>query len=152
MKESVMATINDRPWLAARNLIWVHVLVFGSIALACYIAPETPFGESAWLPLARLAVYLFAASLAALIVFLVGGALSGSRRQAALALLAALVLDVQIPILAFSQPASLEYLHARVGIPWFVVPVVFLTLVGMTVHCLLRLKRVVAAGYAGASS
>lgn len=147
-----MATINDRPGSAAANLIWVHVLVFGSIALACYIAPETPFGESAWLPLARLAVFLFAAGLSALIVFLVGSALSGSRRQAALALLAALVVDAQIPILAFSQPASLEYLHARVGIPWFVVPVVFLALVGTTVHCLLRLKRVVAASYAGASS
>jgi len=146
-----VTTNDDNAGSTAVQLLWVHVLVLGVIAAACYIAPEMPFGESAWLPLARFAALLLAAALAALVILLIGSALSRRRSRVALALLAALAFDVQVPILAFSQPASLEYLHTGLGIPWFVVPLVFLTLVGLTVHCLLRLNRRAAANYAGAS-
>jgi hypothetical protein len=58
-----------------------------------------------------------------------------------LALLAALALDVQMPVLMFSQPASLEHMHTGVGVPWFVLPLISFVLVGLNVHCLLRIKR-----------
>ena len=125
----------------ATKLAWVHAILFGAIALACYLSPETAFGETAWLPLARLAALLFAAALTALAVVLVGSARAGNLEHVKLALLAALVLDVQIPILVFALPASVEYLHSRVGIPWFVVPLTFLILVGVTVHGFLGLRR-----------
>lgn len=125
----------------AAKLAWLHAFVFTVIALACYLAPETAFGDSAWLPLARLAVLLFAAALSALVVVLVGSARSGVRRHLGLTLLAALVLDVQFPIAMFAQPASLEYVHSALGIPWFVIPLTFLVMVGMTAHCLLGLRH-----------
>lgn len=143
---------HDRVLESANKLVWLHAFVFGSIAVACYVTPETTFGDSAWLPLARLAVLLLAAALSAIAIVLVGSIWSGDGRQTALALLAALALDVQVPILAFSQPASLEYLHTGLGIPWFVVPAVFVTMVGMTVHFYLRLKRTAAVAHAGVLS
>ena len=122
------------PW--ARNLAWGHAGLFGAIALACYASPETMFGTSAYLPLPRLAVLLFAAALTATAILLIGSAKSDSAPQIRLALLAAVVLDAQVPILAFSQPASLEHLEQGLGIPWFIVPTLFLVIVSLTVPLL----------------
>ena len=110
--------------------------MFGAIALACYVSPETVFGTSAWLPLPRLAVLLFAAALTASAIVLAGSASGGSARQIRLALLAAVVLDAQVPVLAFSQPASLEHFEHDLGIPWFVVPGLFVAIVVLTVPLL----------------
>lgn len=122
------------------NLLWIHAAWYLAIALACYISPEKVFGDSAWLPLARLAVLLFAAALTTMAIMLAGSAWSGSLSQIRTALLATFLLDVQAPILMFSQPASLEHLQADVGIPWFAVPLTFIVLVGLTTHCFLRLR------------
>ena len=136
-----MATIEDRTRRHATNLAWAHAVLFGAIAISCYLSPETVFGDGAWLPLPRLAVLAFAAALVAVALVLVGSARSRSPSALTLALLAALALDVQLPIAIFSQTAALEHLEFDLGIPWFVVPLVFVVLVGMTVHCLLRLRR-----------
>ena len=134
---------DDRAGHSLRTLLFAHALLFGLIALACYLSPETAFGDSAWLPLPlpRLAVLLLGAALTTVVIVLLGSALSGNLPQMTLALLAALALDVQVPILAFSQPASIEYLHSELGIPWFVVPLTFLIMVGVTVHAYLRHRR-----------
>jgi hypothetical protein len=139
--EALNMKIHDHVRRQAVNLAWAHAVVFSVIALACYVSPETVFGEAAWLPLARLAVLLFAAALVSAAIVLIGSAWSGTLRQISLALLAGLVLDVQIPILLFSQPASMEYLHSELGIPWFVVPSSFFVIVGVTVHFFLRIRR-----------
>ena len=131
-------TITDRARGWATSLAWLHAGLFSAIALACYVSPETVFGDSAWLPLARLAVLLFAAALTASAIVLAGSAWSGSARQLRLALLSALVLDVQAPILMLSQPASLEYLEADLGVSWFAVPLLFVVIVGLTVAQLPR--------------
>jgi hypothetical protein len=132
---SEIATRNRvSPW--ARTLVSGHAILFGAIALACYASPETMFGTSAYLPLPRLAVLLFAAALTANAILLVGSAWSGSAAQSRLGLLAAVVLDAQVPILAFSQPASLEHLEQGLGMPWFIVPTLFLLIVSLTVPLL----------------
>jgi hypothetical protein len=41
----------------------------------------------------------------------------------------------------FSQPASLEHLQSGLGFPWFLVPLTFLVMVGLTVPCVLRSRR-----------
>jgi hypothetical protein len=139
--ERTTATIEDRTRRHATNLAWAHAVLFGVIALACYVSPETTFGDGAYLPLPRLAVLAFAAALVAVVIVLVGSARSGSPSSLKLALLAALAVDVQLPIAIFAQTAYLEHLESDLGIPWFVVPLVFVVLVGVTVHCLLRLRR-----------
>jgi hypothetical protein len=139
--ERSMPAIEDRTGLHAKNLAWVHAVLFGAIASACYLSPETVFGDSAWLPLPRLAVLVFAAALVAVVVVLVGSARSGSPGALELALFAALALDAQLPIAIFSQTAALERLDVDLGITWFVVPLVFVVLVAVTVYCLLRLRR-----------
>jgi hypothetical protein len=78
-------------------LLTVHGFMFGAIALVCYAAPEIVFGNAAWLQLPRLAVLLLAAALVALTSVLIGAARSGTSQQVRLALLAALVLDLQVP-------------------------------------------------------
>jgi len=60
-------------------------------------------------------------------------------------LFAAIVLDLQVPIMILSQPASVEHFEVDLGIPWFVVPLVFLVMIGVTVHCFLRRRREAAA-------
>jgi hypothetical protein len=130
----------DRTLRHATNLAWVHAALFGALAAACYVSPETVFGDSAWLPLPRLAVLVFAAALTAVTLVLIGSARSGSARELKGALLAALVLDAQLPIAIFAQTASLEHYEAGLGIPWFAVPLVFVVLTGVTVHRLLRLR------------
>jgi hypothetical protein len=130
------------PQRRATALLTVHAVLFGAIALACYAAPEIVFGNAAWLQLPRLAVLLLAAALVALAIVLIGAARSGTSQQVWLALLAALVLDLQVPIMILSQPASVEHFEADLGIPWFIVPLVFLALIGVTVHCLMRRRRV----------
>ena len=136
-----MTTIDDPVRLHAARLAWAHALVFGALAFVCYVSPETAFGDGAYLPLPRLAVLAFAAVLVALVLVLIVSARSGTVRELKVALLAALVLDAQAPILMLSQTASLEYLEANLGIPWFVVPLLFVVLAGTTVHCLSRLRR-----------
>jgi hypothetical protein len=138
--ERTMATIEGRTHRHATNLAWAHAVLFGATAIACYLSPETVFGDGAWLPLPRLAVLAFAAALVAVVTVLVGSARSGLQSALKLALLAALALDVQLPIAIFAQTASLEYLEADLGIPWFIVPLVFVVLAGATVHCMLRLR------------
>jgi hypothetical protein len=83
-------------------------------------------------------MFLFAAALMAGAITLVGSARSGSLKQIRLALLAAMTIDAQVPILAFSQPASLEHLEHNLGIPWFIVPLLFVLIVGVTVSLLPR--------------
>jgi hypothetical protein len=144
--EGTMVTTEDRTHRHATNLAWAHAALFGAMAIACYLSPETVFGDGAWLPLPRLAVLAFAATLVAVVIVLVGSARSGSPSALKLALLAALALDVQLPIAIFSQTASLEYFEAELGIPWFVVPLVFVVLVGVTVHSLRRSRRDAAPG------
>lgn len=136
-----MTRIDDPARLHAARVAWAHAVLFGALALGCYVSPETVFGDGAYLPLPRLAVLAFAAVLAALTLVLIAGARSGTARELKVALLAALVLDAQAPILMFSQTASLEFLEADLGIPWFVVPLLFVVLAGATVHCSLRLRR-----------
>jgi len=99
-------TTQDRATHSAAYLAWGHAVLFGAIALACYFSPETVFGSSAWLPLARLAIFLFAAALMASAITLVGSARSGSLKQIRLALLAAMTIDAQVPIPAFSASQS----------------------------------------------
>jgi hypothetical protein len=134
-------TIEDRTRRHATNLAWVHAVLFGAIAVSCYLSPETVFGDGAWLPLPRLAVLAFAAALVAVVIVLVGSVRSGSPSALKLALLAALALNVQLPIAIFAQTAALEHLEFDLGIPWFVLPLVFVVLAGATVHCLLQLRR-----------
>lgn len=136
-----MATIEDRTRRHATNLTSAHAVLFGASAISCYLSPETVFGDGAWLPLPRLAVLAFAAALVAVVIVLVGSTRSRSPSALTLGLLAALALDVQLPIAIFSQTAALEHLEFDLGIPWFVVPLVLVVLVGITVHCLLRLRR-----------
>lgn len=135
-----MTMINGRSRGTAR-LLWVHAGLFAVIALAAYVSPQTVFGESTWLPLSRLAALLFAAVLLTMAIVIGGSAASESRRQVRLAVVAALAIDVQVPVLMFSQPASLEYLESGLGIPWFLVPLTFLVLVALTVRCLLGMRR-----------
>lgn len=52
--------------------------------------------------------------------------------QIQLALFAALVLDVQVPVLIFSQPASVEHFEADLGILCLIAPLTFLALIGVT--------------------
>jgi hypothetical protein len=139
-----MTPTDARARLHAARLAWAHALVFGALALVCYVSPETAFGDGAYLPLPRLSVLAFAAVLAALVLVLIASARSGTGRELKVALLAALVLDAQAPILMFSQTASLEYLEDNLGIPWFVVPLLFVVLAGATMHCLSRLRREIA--------
>jgi len=129
-------TTNHRAGPVVTYFAWGHAALFGAIALACYVSPETVFGPSAWLPLPRLAVLLFAAALIACAIVLAGSARAGSASQIRLALLAAVVLDAQVPVLAFSQPASLEHLEHDLGIPWFLVPGLFAVIVALTVPLL----------------
>lgn len=120
------------------TLAWAHAGLFGGIALACYASPETVFGTSAWLQMPRLAVQFFAAALAAFTIVLVGTARAGSPAQLRLVLLAAVVIDVQVPILSFSQPAALEHFESGLGIPWFIVPLLFAVIVSLTAPLLTR--------------
>ena len=123
------------------TLAWAHAMLFGAIALACYASPETLFGASAWLQLPRLAAQLLGAALLAFTIVLIGCARSGSPPHIRLVLLAAVVIDVQVPILSSSQPAALEHFEAGLGIPWFVVPMLFAVMVGVTAPLLTRRLR-----------
>jgi hypothetical protein len=136
-----MTTTDARGNRWATRLARIHAGVLGSISLACYLSPETVFGDAAWLPLPRLAALLLAAALLSLALVLVGSARSGTARQLRVALGAALAFDAQLPYLAFTQPAVLEHLESSLGIPWFVVPSTFIFLTGLTVHGLLYLRR-----------
>lgn len=137
----MITTTRDGAHRRAATLLTVHAFLFGAIAVACYAAPEVVFGDAAWLQLPRLAVLLLAAALIAFTIVLIGSARSGNSRQIWLALLAALVLDLQVPIMILSQPASVEHFEADLGIPWFIVPLVFLVMIGVTTHCFLRRRR-----------
>lgn len=130
-----------RPGRLVMTLTWLHAGIFAAIAAACYVAPETAFGEAAWLPLARLAVLLLGAALLAVVVLLAGAALGGNPRQIRQALLAALIIDVQVPVLLLAQPASVEYWHRDLGIQWFAIPSAFLLLVGVCAYAVLALGR-----------
>jgi hypothetical protein len=94
-RECVRATMDNTPSRWTINLLWIHAAWYLAIALACYISPEKVFGDSAWLPLARLAVLLFAAALTTTAIMLAGSAWSGSLSQIRTALLATFLLDVQ---------------------------------------------------------
>ena len=115
------------------TLAWAHALLFLALAAACYLAPQAVFGDAAWQPLARLAMGLLAATLAALGVVLIGAVRSGLPRTLRLALLAALVVDVQAPVLLSLHPAALEYLERDVGVPWFSASLACIVLVAVTV-------------------
>ena len=120
------------------TLAWIHAGLFGAIAVLCYASPETVFGTSAWLQLPRLAAQLFAAALLACAIVLTGSARSGSLPHVRLALLAAIVIDAQVPILSFSQPAALEHFENDLGIPWYIIPLLFAVMVGITVPLLTK--------------
>ena len=116
-----------------KALAWAHAILFMAFAGECYLAPQAVFGDAAWQPLARLAVGLLAATLAALAVVLVGAARSGPPRTLRLALFAALVVDVQVPVLLSLHPAALEYLERDIGAPWFSASLACILLVALTV-------------------
>jgi hypothetical protein len=99
-----MTTIDDPARLHAAKLAWAHALVFGALGVVCYVSPETAFGDGAYLPLPRLAVLAFAAALLAVVILLIGSARSGAQSALKLALLAALALDVQLPIAILPKP------------------------------------------------
>jgi hypothetical protein len=115
------------------TLAWAHALLFLALAAACYLAPQAVFGDAAWQPLARLAVGLLAATLVALAVVLIGAARSGLPGTLRLALLAALVVDVQVPVLLSLHPAALEYLERDIGVPWYSASLACIALVAVTV-------------------
>jgi hypothetical protein len=119
------------PWPAAAA--WAHAVLFLVFAIACYLAPQSVFGDAAWQPLPRLAVGLLAAALLALAVVLIGALRSASPRALRRALLAVLVVDVQVPVLLSLHPAGLEYIERDVGIPWPVAPLLFVALVAVTI-------------------
>jgi hypothetical protein len=122
---------SQQAWPA--TVAWAHALLFLAFAIACYLAPQSVFGDAAWQPLARLAVGLLAAALLALAVVLIGALRSASPRALRLALYAVLVVDVQVPVLLSLRPAVFEYLERDLGIPWLLVPLAFVGLVGVTV-------------------
>jgi hypothetical protein len=64
---------------------------------------------------------------------LIGALRSASSRALRLALYAVLVVDVQVPVLLSLRPAVFEYLERDLGIPWLLVPLAFVGLVGVTV-------------------
>ena len=115
------------------TLAWAHALLFLALAASCYLVPQAVFGDAAWQPLARLAVGLLAATLVALGVVLIGAVRSGDPRTLRLALLAALVVDVQVPVLLSLHPASLEYLERDIGVPWFSASLACIVLAALTV-------------------
>ena len=131
-------TTNGHPsrpaWPAA--VAWAHALLFLAFAIACYLVPQSVFGDAAWQPLARLAVGLLAAALVALAALLIGAVRSASPRALRWALLAVLVVDVQVPLLLSLHPAGLEYIDRDLGIPWPLVPLAFVGLVAVTVASL----------------
>ena len=118
-------------WPAA--VAWAHALLFLAFAVASYVAPESVFGDAVWQPLARLAVGLLAAVLVALAVVLIGAVRSASPRALRRALVAVLVVDVQVPVLLSLHPAGLEFIERELGIPWFLLPFAFVGLVAVTI-------------------
>jgi hypothetical protein len=134
-----MTTKHAGRWATA--LVWLHVALFGAIAIACYWSPETVFGETAWLPLARLAAFLFAAALLAFAIVATSATRSGTPRLVGAALLAVLVFDAQVPILMFSQPASFDHVERAFGLTWWLIPQVFLFLAVVTVYTTFSLWR-----------
>ena len=84
---------------------------------------------------------MFGAALSALVILLVGSVRSGEPRQIKRALLAALVFDLQFPIFIGSQPAWFDYQEADVGMPPFLIWIVFVVLVGVTVYGLRTLQQ-----------
>jgi hypothetical protein len=128
------------PGRFAIAVVWLHAALFAAMAAACYVTPETVFGDAAWLPLARLAVLLFAAALATAAILFVSAAYSASPRQVGAALLAALLFDVQAPVLLFSLPASLEYFDRELGVIWWAVPQGFLLLIGASAYTAMSLR------------
>ena len=105
----------------APTLAWIHAAVFLAVAAGCYLAPQALFGDAAWLQMPRLAVGLVAAALVALAVVLLGAVRSRDPRTLRLALLGALVLDAQVPVLLSLHPVVFEFLGRDVGLPWFAV-------------------------------
>jgi hypothetical protein len=77
----------------------------------------------------------------AVAMMLASAALSGNPRQVRVGLLAALVIDVQAPILLLAHPAAIEYWDHDFGIHWIVVPHVFLILFGVCAYAVLALGR-----------
>jgi hypothetical protein len=134
-------TASNRAGRWPTTIVWVHAVVFASVALPVAVSPEIPFGDAAWLPLARLASKSFAASLFALVIMLVSAAVSRTARQVGAALAAVCVLDAQAPYLLFSLPASLEYLDRALGIRWWVMPQTFLILFAVTTCALVSMWR-----------
>ena len=138
MTREATATTTGHPsrpaWPAA--VAWAHALLFLAFAIACYLVPQSVFGDAAWLPLARLAVGLLAAALVALAALLIGAVRSASTRALRWALLAVLVVDVQVPVLLSLHPAAFDYLERDLGIPWPLVPLAFVGLVAVTVASL----------------
>jgi len=116
-----------------RALAWAHAILFLAFAAACYVAPERVFGDAAWQPLARLAVGLVAATLVALGVVLIGAMRSGAPGMLRLALVATLVVDLQVPVLLSLHPAVFDYLEREIGLPWPLLPLAFVGLVAVTV-------------------
>jgi hypothetical protein len=123
-------------WIGA--IVWVHAGCFALLGIGCHVAPQAIFGQSAWIPMARLTAALLAAALLAIAVFLVMAVRAAGRSTLRLALLTALAFDVQVPIVLSLHPAVFEFLHVDRGIPAMLVPlaVVF----GLAVPAILALS------------
>jgi hypothetical protein len=134
-----MTTTRVGRWATA--LVWLHVALFTAIAIACYWSPETVFGQTAWLPLARMAMFLLAAVLLAFAIVAAAAASSGAPRIVGAVLLAALIVDAQVPIAMFSQPASFDHVERAFGMRWLLIPNISLLLVMVTVYTTFSLWR-----------
>jgi hypothetical protein len=133
--------VDDRAGRWPIVVVWLHALTFGMLAGACYLSPETPFGDAAWLPLPRLAVLLLAAALAAMAVALAWTAWSASPQPIGVLLLAVLTFDAQAPVFLFSQPAALEYFERAFGAPPLLAPLFFLVMTATAMHAALSTRR-----------
>jgi hypothetical protein len=118
-----MTSVDRIPhWISAVG--WAHAGCLAALGVGCHVAPQALFGDSAWIPMARFAVGLLGAALLALAFFLVLALRAAYAPTVRLALLAAVVFDVQAPILLSLHPASYDFLATDIGIPWMLVPLV----------------------------
>ena len=129
----------------AAMLLWFHVGLYALIALVIYWSAELVFGASVFNQTSALAARLLSAAFVALVVLWTICVRDGSGKMIRLGLLCALLFDFQVPIPMGRYPAIFEHFAADLGIPWFLVPIGFVLLAGITAFGLSRSR---STGYA----
>lgn len=129
-----------------KALLWVHVALYAAIALLGYVAADVIFGTSVFPQTAAFAARLLSAAFVALAVFWAACARDGSPRMVRLGLLCAFIFDIQVPVMMGRYPAIFEHFEADLGIPWFLIPVGFVLLAGVTAYFLSRIWGAARAG------